>query len=105
DQIVSVKTGEGKKEYGRLREGDRVEDGTLLALVDDRLARNGLAIQIARLAAAEADLEAAVATSKEAQARLDRADRLLVKGEHIFSAEEYNAMVLTRDRYKAEEKS
>jgi RNA polymerase sigma factor (sigma-70 family) len=107
EQVVTVRIGNGdKKKYRRHREGDRVEEGELLAKLDDRLALNELAVQKAKLTAAQAEYEAAIATKKEAQRRLDRMDALRVEAGRkgaIVSAEDYAAGVLTRDRYKAEE--
>jgi RNA polymerase sigma factor (sigma-70 family) len=103
DQIVSLRTREGVKKYRLLREGDRVEAGQVLAVLDDRLARNELAIQKAKLVAAQADFEAARKTEMEAQARLDRQDAL--RAQNFVSPDDYAAAVLTRDRYQAEAKA
>jgi len=113
DQVVTVRIGKGEKKYRRLREGDRVEEGEMLVRLDDRLARNDLAVQQAKLTAAKADYDAAIKTKLEAQARLDRLDRLQPgagkaskdgKGA-LVSPEDYGSAVLTRDRCKFEEES
>ncbi len=99
---------EGKQKPRRLQVGDRVKEGEMLARLDDRLARNELAIQKAKLSAAKAAFEAAVKTKYEAQARLDRADRLLQEAGRkgsIISAEDYSMAVITRDKEKYEEES
>src|SRR5262249_30233736 len=56
DQVVSVKIGGETRKYRKLREGDAVEEGQLLGLVDDTLAREELAIKKAKLDAAKAEL-------------------------------------------------
>ena len=58
EQVVTIRIGKAEKKYRRLREGDRIEEGEVLAQLDDRLARNDLAVQRAKLSAAGADLEA-----------------------------------------------
>jgi multidrug efflux pump subunit AcrA (membrane-fusion protein) len=89
DQLVSVRTRQGEKKYRRLRVGDRVEAGRVLAVLDDRLARNELAVQKAKLAAAQAEYEAAERTAQEAQARLDRLDALRAQSVRSVKPEDY----------------
>ena len=62
-----------------------------------------VALQEARLALARARQAAALATAKEAQARLDRLERLRAAQSGVVSDEAYQAGVLTRNRYRAEE--
>jgi RNA polymerase sigma factor (sigma-70 family) len=58
--LVTVKVDGEVKRYRRLRVGDMVEEGQLLARVDDRLARLDLEVQESKLEAAKADVDAAV---------------------------------------------
>jgi RNA polymerase sigma factor (sigma-70 family) len=69
DQIFTRKVGTEEKKYRRLTKGDSVEAGQLLGFVDDRLARDDVAIREAKLKVAEADREAAYKTKEEAYAR------------------------------------
>ena len=73
--LVTVKTGNEVKTYRRLRVGDAVEEGELLAKVDDRLARLDLEVQQSKLQASKADLSAAsqaVNATQQAFVRLDK---------------------------------
>lgn len=70
DQTVTETFGSETKHYRRLREGDTVEAGQLLARVDDRLARRELAIAVSRLQFSEAELRAAHLTKEEADRRV-----------------------------------
>jgi len=96
------------KRYHRWEEGARVKEDQMVAMLDYSLALNDWMSKKAKIDAARADFDASIKTKQEAQARLDRMDRLLVdagrKGA-IVSAEDYSAGVLTRDRYKYEEES
>jgi multidrug efflux pump subunit AcrA (membrane-fusion protein) len=96
-----VRVGEEVREYRRLRVGDKVGEGQMLAQLDDRLARNEVVLKKARLTAAEAESKSAEAMAKEAQARLDRLDRLR-RTDARLGAEEYSAAVLTRDKHRDE---
>jgi RNA polymerase sigma factor (sigma-70 family) len=103
DRAMTLRTRDGQKKYcRRLQEGDHVEAGEVLLVLDDRLARNELAVQKAKLVAAKADYEAAQKTAATAQARLDRQEALKRESPRFVSPEDYSAAELTRDRYKAE---
>ena len=56
DRLVVVKVGGEEKRYLRLREGDTVEEGQLLARLDDRLARLDADVQKSKVDAAKAAL-------------------------------------------------
>jgi RNA polymerase sigma factor (sigma-70 family) len=101
-QTFKVRVGNGVREYRPLRVGDKVQEGQMLAQLDDRLADNDLAIAKAKQDFAEADYKAAAAMAREAQARLDRLDNLKLRDPRVVSAEEYSAAVLTRDKHKFE---
>jgi WD40 repeat protein len=86
-------------------EGNIVEFGQMLALIDPTRAENERLYKREKIAAALADWTAAIFTAKEAQARLNRLDQLKrgdVRG-GIVTAEEYSAAVLTKDKYYQEE--
>jgi RNA polymerase sigma factor (sigma-70 family) len=103
EDTVTLKVGNEKKTYRRLAEGDLVEEGQLLAKVDDRLARADLAVKQARIDAAEADLRAAAKTREEALKRLEslQVQERRLKGTVI--PEDLRAAQLAADRYAEEE--
>jgi WD40 repeat protein len=69
DRLITVKVGGQEKKYRRLREGDRVEAGQLVALLDDRLARDEWAIKKGQVVVNEAELAAAERARDEAKDR------------------------------------
>jgi WD40 repeat protein len=69
EQVVTVKIGDQERKYRRLKEGDAVEPGQLLALLDDRLARDDWAIKKGQITLNEAALAAAEKARDEAQDR------------------------------------
>jgi multidrug resistance efflux pump len=102
---VTWGSGKEARKLRRLHEGDAVEPGQLLVVLEDTRAGLELAGAKAELDAAQADQEAAKATFREAQFRLDRLEKLKAAGAPLVSAEEYSAAVLYRDRNKQEEVS
>ncbi len=98
DRIITVRTDGEVKKYRRLKPGDTVEAGQLLARVDDRLARADVGIAEARVAAAKADLVAAEKTATEAGHRYQTVLRL---NQAVQNAEVRGAL-LTWQRYEAE---
>lgn len=80
DQLVTITIGTEAKTLRRLREGDAVRAGQLLAYLDDRLARDEWAIKQARLIASKADLEAALKSGEEAKNKFDIQQRLWQNG-------------------------
>ncbi|MCI0461681.1 MAG: sigma-70 family RNA polymerase sigma factor [Gemmataceae bacterium] len=98
--VYEVRSGDEVRWFRRLAEGDLVQEGQVLAQLDDRLPRKEVEINRARLVAAEAEYAAAVTLKTQAQARLDRIAQL--KGK-VISEEEYEAAVATRDKYRQEE--
>jgi WD40 repeat protein len=69
DRLVRVKINGQDREFRRLKEGDAVEAGQLLALLDDRLVRDEWAIRKGQVAMTEADLAAAERVRDEARDR------------------------------------
>lgn len=100
EETISIQDGKEEKRYRRLKEGDKVEKGQLLARLDDQQARDETAIKKARIAIAEAELAAALAICAETKERLDRRVKLLEK--KAVSDEEVREAKLTYDRYIAE---
>ncbi len=64
-----------EKTYRRLRVGDVVEEGQVLARVDDRLARLDMEVQKSKVEAAEADLDASTQALKRTQEIYERLAR------------------------------
>jgi RNA polymerase sigma factor (sigma-70 family) len=102
-RVVTVRVGGEPKKYRRLREGDAVEEGQLLARLDDGLAREEVDARIAALEAAEAEGRAAVKTKDEASRRVAEMDaRRKVGGARAVSVEEYQGALLVVARYNEE---
>src|SRR6202011_1027973 len=70
-KIITVEIGKQKKKFRELVEDDEVEEGQLLGILDDRLARDELAIKTGKIDVAKADWEAAVKTREEYRQRLE----------------------------------
>lgn len=87
------------------REGDIVTAGDLLALVDDRLARDDLAIAQAKVTSSEAEFTSSEKTRDETKARWDTAQRLYRGGGSrsggvgAISEEDVRGARLTYERY------
>jgi len=103
DRVITVAVGGASKKYRRLAVGDSVVEGQLLAQLDDRLARDDLAIKREQLAQSEANWQAAKATAAEAQERLHTLETL--KDSRSVPVAELRAAQLTQVRYSYEEKS
>jgi multidrug efflux pump subunit AcrA (membrane-fusion protein) len=99
NQTVIVSVGGEPKHFRRLKVGDKVEEGQLLARVDDRLARDEVAIKEAKCIASEADMQAAEATRDEAQSRFDRVSAL---HRAVVAEEDRRGAKLTWVRYSHE---
>jgi hypothetical protein len=91
------------KSLHRLEVGMSVQEGQLLGLVSPALALDDVAINIARLEAAEADRCAAVKTKEEAEKRYDAMTRALKTFRGAVSEYDYRGTKLTWDRYIEEE--
>jgi WD40 repeat protein len=76
DRVAIIKVADQEKRYRRLKEGDVVEAGQLLGLLDDRLARDDWAIKKSQIAMNEAGLAAAERAREEAQDRYQTQLRL-----------------------------
>src|SRR5262249_16942042 len=85
--------------FRRLQEGDEVAEGQLLGMINPSRAVDDLAIKIAKLHAAAADVETARKTRDEAFQRYQTAHRLNVAGKGIMSDEDKRGAELTWKRY------
>jgi WD40 repeat protein len=69
DRLISLRVDERERHYRRLREGDAVAAGQLVALLDDKLARDNLALKAGQVRVSQAELEAAEKARDEAKER------------------------------------
>jgi RNA polymerase sigma factor (sigma-70 family) len=104
-RLVTLKVGGEEKKYRRLRVGDAVEEGQLLARVDDQEARDQLAIKQTQVEAARADQKASLKTRDEAEQRYLTMQRLYNATSRTVSLEDLRGAKLTWDRYYFEEVS
>lgn len=98
EQIISIPIGNQEQRFRRLKEGDLVKAGQLLAYLDDQLSRDDWAIKNARIASSRADLEAALKTSEESRNRYETQLRLRQEGRGATSEEDVRAAKLNWDR-------
>jgi hypothetical protein len=89
----------------RLREGDRVTRGQLLALVDPHKMLDDVAGRLVKLKGAEADRLAAQKKAAEYEARYRRQVRLYQLTSGSVSPEEVAAALLQRDTFAQEERA
>jgi multidrug resistance efflux pump len=100
DQRILVSVGKEIKQYRRLKIGEHVEPGQLLARVDDRLARDETTIKENKLLAVKADLVVSEKTREEAKARYETQKQLY--GHKATSVEELRGAELALDKYTGE---
>jgi WD40 repeat protein len=91
--------------YRKLAEGDVVEKGQLLALIDNELQRDDLRIKISKLDVAQAELQTSAKTKEEAKKRYDRMIHANERSPGSFAQEEVDGALLTWQRYLYEEQS
>jgi multidrug efflux pump subunit AcrA (membrane-fusion protein) len=103
DRAVAVGDGAEAKRYRRLREGDTVEAGQLLARLDDRLARADVATKEVAVRAAEAEHRAAQNTKKEAERRVLLMEESNRRVPGSVSRDDYQQAAATLHRYREEE--
>lgn len=97
---IKVKMGDTEKKYRRLREGDTVVPGQLMAQLDNRLASDDYSIKEAKKESAKADLVASEKTRDEAEQRFFTIRKLREKfGERTAPDEEVRGAKLTHERY------
>jgi RNA polymerase sigma factor (sigma-70 family) len=104
-RVVTIEVGGAKKKYRRLRVGDTIAEGQLLARVDDQVARDELAMKESDVESAKADRQASAKTRNEAEQRYRTMERLYnTKGEvRPISLEDVRGAKLTWDKYFYEE--
>ncbi len=93
----------GEQKYRRLREGDTVKAGQLLARVNDALARDDVDIAAAKAAAAEADVVTSSKAKDEAKQRLDSMTDAITRVQGAYSNEDLRGAKLTYARFVQEE--
>lgn len=91
------------RKFRRLKEGDVVQEGQLLGLINPALASDDLVIKSAKLDAAIADRVASEKTRDEAKERWLTAEKLHGQGKGIESWENVRGARLAYDRYTYEE--
>jgi RNA polymerase sigma factor (sigma-70 family) len=93
----------GNQKYQRLREGDTVKEGQLLARVDDILARDEVDFRRAKVDTAEAEIQTTVKTKDEAANRYNNMIAANKRVLNAYSPEDVSGAKLTWDRYVLEE--
>jgi RNA polymerase sigma factor (sigma-70 family) len=108
ERTITVKIGGESKKYRRLKKGDSVEEGQLLALLDDDLARAEVAIKEAKVWAAEAEKMTSEMARDEALSRYETQKKLYynnVGGIRATSKEDMTGALLTYNKYVEETKT
>jgi RNA polymerase sigma factor (sigma-70 family) len=100
--LLKVKVDGKEQTYRRLRVGDRVEEGQLLARVDDRPARAEVDIAQAKLEVAKAHRRASEATRDEAKKRYDSLVNTKKRAPGAVAEDDIRAAKLTWERYQIE---
>jgi RNA polymerase sigma factor (sigma-70 family) len=96
----------GKQRFRRLREGDKVKEGQLLARIDDALALDDVNIAEAKVTAAEAERRMSEAMREESKRRVALLDGLKTKvGVKDVSEADYAIARVNLERYTQEAKA
>jgi RNA polymerase sigma factor (sigma-70 family) len=99
DDTLAV-TGGGKTvRYRRMRVGDTVEAGQLIARLDDRLARSEVSLLEASLEAANADRRSAIKAKEEAERRVSAMEESMRRIPGSVSKDDYEGAKLIAKRY------
>lgn len=101
ERLITVNIGGEQKKYQRLRVGERIVEGQMLAQVDDRLARGDVAIKASKVRASKADLGVAEAALAEASARYETGKKLRERGVGI-PKEELDERQFAAERFRFE---
>ncbi len=94
-----------EKRFHELNEGDWVEPGELLALVNPTVQVNDVSDKVAKLVTAEQEYLEAGKTKQEAERRAKESERLFKLNTGVISLDAYYADVLNAERYAYEEKA
>jgi len=101
-QVIKVRIDDVEKQFRRLRVGDRVEEGQLLARLNDQLARQEQEIAEAKIQASQAELRSAEKTAAEAKFRFEAIQKVQKAAKGAVSLEEVRDRELTAARYAEE---
>jgi hypothetical protein len=88
-----------KVKFRRLREGDKVERGDLLALVDPTRTYSDLAIKVSKLDASYAQWLATTKTRDEAEKRYERNKAIVARSPDAVSRDELGLAKVTWEKY------
>jgi RNA polymerase sigma factor (sigma-70 family) len=102
-RVVKVKRGSAEVKFRRLKVGDAVEEGQLIGLVEDELARDDQDLARAKVAAAEAEVTVSEKSRDEAEQRWAAVQKLKARG--VIADEEFRAAKLSFDRFFWETKT
>jgi WD40 repeat protein len=98
DQLITARVGGKDSQFRRLKEGDVIKAGQLLAYLDDQLSRDDWDIKNAKVTSSRADLEAAIKTRDESKNRYDTQVWLHQQGRGATSQEDLRAAKLAWER-------
>jgi WD40 repeat protein len=102
DQLFTARVGGKEQQFRRLKEGDAIRPGQLLAYLDDQLSRDEWDIKNAKVTSSRADLEAAIKTRDESKNRYDTQVWLQQHGRGATSQEDLRAAKLAWERAACE---
>jgi RNA polymerase sigma factor (sigma-70 family) len=105
ERISKIREDGQLKTIRRLDKGDPVEEGQLLARLDDPLARMEFGIKESKMRAAEAEFKSAEKSQDEAYERFRTQERLLAGGHKGTSIEDFRAAKLLWDKSTFETQS
>lgn len=105
DQVIQIKVDDNPVRFRRLRVGDKVKEGQLLARVNDELARNDVDIAETKVEAAVADKIASEKTRDVAKNRYDAMATARKLNPRSVSEDEMVGGELTWQRYIVEAKA
>ncbi len=105
-QIIQLMMGDSPRFYRRLKEGDVVNEGDVVALLDEALPRAEMMSKLAKVRSAKAELTSSEKTRDESYERWQTAKRLFNSGvKGVMSQEDLRGAKLTYDRYVYEAES
>jgi multidrug resistance efflux pump len=102
-EVVTPGNGKVENNYRRLRAGDLVEAGALIARLDDKLARDEVTLKEAQIGACEADLRARIRAREEVERRVTAMEESMKRIPGSVSKDDYENARLTASRYREEE--